>query len=144
MCDDVAVVACLLGVGTAAVLEPGAEASLFPLSFAFSLALAFAFGFGALHAVRVLQFALAVGAIACQPVWTDCCAWCGSVCWRRVEHRPRLVAAVLELLLVDQVLVDVIDEGLVAALRVVLIPFAEACYLFFEPWSAASASVAVL
>ena len=64
LCDDVAVVACLLGVGTAAVLEPGAEASLFPLSFAFSLALAFAFGFGALHAIRVLQFALAVGAIA--------------------------------------------------------------------------------
>ena len=64
VCDDVAVVACLLGVGTAAVLEPGAEASLFPLSFAFSLALAFAFGFGALHAVRVLQFAFAVGAIA--------------------------------------------------------------------------------
>ena len=102
------------------------------LSFAFSPAFAFAFGFGTLHAVRVLQLALAVGAIACQPVWTDCCAWCGSVCWRRVEHRPRLVAAVFELLLIDQVLVDVIDECLVASLRVVWIPFAEACRLFFE------------
>ena len=132
MCDDVAVVACRLGVGTAAVLEPGAEASLFPLSFAFSLALAFAFGFGALHAVGVLQLALAVVAVAGQPVWADCCTWSGSVCLRRVEHRPRLVAAVFELLLVDQVLVDVIDECLVASLRVVWIPFAEACHLFFE------------
>ena len=113
-------------------MEPGAEVSLFALCFAFSLALAFAFGFGALHAVRVLQLALAVVADAGQPVWTDCCAWCGSVCRRRVKHHPRLVAAVLELLLVDQVLVDVIDECLVASLRVVWIPFAEACHLLFE------------
>ena len=62
-----------------------------------------------------------------QTVGPDAAGW--FVC---VAHRPRLVVAVLELLLVDQVLIDVVYEGLVTSLWVDWIPFAELCYLFLE------------
>ena len=111
------------GVGATAGLEPPADALALSLPFALALlcfsAFAAAFGLSTLHAVRMLHDACLVAAMACQPVWADGCSRCGRVVCVCVEHRPRLVVAVLELLLVDQVLIDVVYEGLVTSTVVV-------------------------
>ena len=137
-------------VGAASRLEAGAEA-LLTLALAVPLACALAFasftlalspfpsclGLSALEALGVGQFAaLSKLAAASQPVWAHsghrCC--CVVVAVRGVipKHRPCLVVPVLQLLLVNQVFVNVVNEGWVTLLGIFWVRFAELGDMLFE------------
>ena len=137
-------------VGAASRLEAGAEALLslalaVPLAFSLSFAsLAFALsplsshlGLSALEAFGVGQFAaLSKLTAASQPVWAHsghgCCCVVVAVGGVIAKHRPCLVVPVLQLLLVNQVFVNVVNEGLVTPLGIIWVPFAEVGDLLLE------------
>ena len=134
---------CISNAGAASRLEAGAEALLplalaVPLAFALALAsftlalspLPSCLGLSALEALGVGQFAaLSKLAAASQPIWAHSRHRCSRVVVAVggviTKHRPSLVVPVLQLLLVNQVFVNVVNEGLVTPLGVIKVPLAE-------------------